>query len=515
MLFLKPCVMLNVRTPMRVMSGFVVSTILASQFLAAEVLKPIELTIEAQALETQVLKYQLVPMESELKPGNAAPILLRLPWDQSVWMTTIYPKLHEWVDRPLSAPEWAAWNDALPERFYQEMKRAAFRRDAEWEYPIHETENPFMILLPDVQGLRTFLGYGLPGKIRYHMTQGELDKAREGILVGLANARHLARTPFLINQLVALSIDQTMLNQTTELISRPKSPNLYWGLTNLPASLIDLEHAASFEATIFELTLPAVKDLDRPRDLEEWRKMAFQLITLLEETDEIPKGVPPNGNDVEQFFQRLGAPWIRQVMLFAKQGREELTQLMKITPENVAAMSDEEAGIRWYVFKRIQRDQLVAATLTLSPREAWPRLVELRRLSQSLREKSGLKDPEPHPLNPGAVYLAAWEIRRKVAILRVIEAVRHYLATHEGNLPETLNDITNLAIPLDPLTDLPFEWNVKGKTSQGKIATLKSPSLSEFLKSNALSEALTNPETLVNRRNLNLEYRLLIKPTVD
>ena len=202
-------------------------------------------------------------------------------------------------------------------------------------------------------------------------------------------------------------------------------------------------------------------------------------------------------------------------MLFAKQGREELTQLMKITPENVAAMSDEEAGIRWYVFKRIQRDQLVAATLTLSPREAWPRLVELRRLSQSLREKSGLKDPEPHPLNPGAVYLAAWEIRRKVAILRVIEAVRHYLATHEGNLPETLNDITNLAIPLDPLTDLPFEWNVKGKTSQGKIATLKSPSLSEFLKSNALSEALTNPETLVNRRNLNLEYRLLIKPTVD
>ncbi len=66
---------------------------------------------------------------------------------------------------------------------------------------------------------------------------GELDKACEGILVGLANGRHLAQTPFYINQLVALSIHQVMLDRTAELISQPDSPNLYWALSTLPDSL--------------------------------------------------------------------------------------------------------------------------------------------------------------------------------------------------------------------------------------------------------------------------------------
>ena len=66
---------------------------------------------------------------------------------------------------------------------------------------------------------------------------GELDTAREGILVGLANGRHLAQTPFYINQLVALSIHQVMLDRTAELISQPDSPNLYWALSTLPDSL--------------------------------------------------------------------------------------------------------------------------------------------------------------------------------------------------------------------------------------------------------------------------------------
>ncbi len=65
--------------------------------------QPIELTLAAQEIETPVLKYQLLPAETELKPGNAVPILLRLPWEQSSWMNKVYPELREWVSRPLSA----------------------------------------------------------------------------------------------------------------------------------------------------------------------------------------------------------------------------------------------------------------------------------------------------------------------------------------------------------------------------------------------------------------------------
>src|SRR5262249_589805 len=162
--------------------------------------------------------------------GNAVPILLRLPWEQTPWMNTVYPTLQDWESRPLTAPEWEGSGGVLPEHFYLEMKRAAFRRDAAWEYPIGETQTLYLILLPDIQGMRVFLGQGLSARIRYHLSRGEFEQARNGILVGLANGRHLAQTPFYINQLVALSIHRIMLDRCAELIAQPNSPNLYWAL---------------------------------------------------------------------------------------------------------------------------------------------------------------------------------------------------------------------------------------------------------------------------------------------
>src|SRR5688500_842080 len=92
--------------------------------------KPIEITIYGRAIESPVLKYQLLPGETELKPGNAAPILLRLPWEQTQWMSKVYPTLNEWESRPLDAPEWNTAGGILPSNFYSEMKRAAYRREA-------------------------------------------------------------------------------------------------------------------------------------------------------------------------------------------------------------------------------------------------------------------------------------------------------------------------------------------------------------------------------------------------
>ena len=138
--------------------------------------KPIEITIYERATESPALKYQLLPSEAELKAGNAAPILLRLPWEQTAWMNKVFPTLHEWESRSLDAPEWNAFGGVLPSNFYAEMKRAAYRREATWEYPIGETPTPYMILLPDVQGLRGFLRHGLSARIRWHLSRGKYTK---------------------------------------------------------------------------------------------------------------------------------------------------------------------------------------------------------------------------------------------------------------------------------------------------------------------------------------------------
>jgi hypothetical protein len=434
----------------------------------------VDLTLHPQAVASPALKYRLLPSENEIKPGNAVPILLRLPWEQNTWMTKVYPTLHEWESRPLTDPQWKDAGGVLPAHFFSEMKRAAYRREAAWEYPLGEQVG-YTILLPDVQGLRGFLKDGLSTKIRYHLSRGEVDQAREGILVGLANGRHLSQTPFFVNQLVAMVIHRAMLDRTAELVSQPESPNLYWALSTLPDSLIELDRAADFEGTVFADTFPVANDLDTPRDAKQWKKMSQQLLELLEQLQEIPQAPKPAPNAdgysdlINELLQRLGAAESHRIG-FIKSAREELATLLKVAPEKVAAMSDDEVGVRWYVQLRLSRDQKIAAVMRLEPREAWPRLKELQAEIDSLRQKTGGKGLDF--FNPTNIYASAWSLRRTVAMLRVVEAVRHYSATHNKQLPKSLADIEGLSMPFDPLTGEPFEWSVEGET-----ATLTPPAL--------------------------------------
>jgi hypothetical protein len=466
-----------------------------SNAAGAEELKPIEIALRPRAIENPILKYRLLPAEWEMKPGDAAPILLRLPWEQMPWMNNVYPTLESWENRPLKDPEWAKFAGVVPDRFYEEMKRAAFRRDASWEYPIFETTTPYMIHLPDVQGLRGFLGLGLSARIRYRLSRGELDEAREGILVGLANGRHLARTPFYVNQLVALAIDRKMLDRTVELIAQPDSPNLYWALSTLPDSLAALDSAASLEADIFEKTFPAVRDLDRPRDDREWSKMAAQLVRFLQELGELPADLPPQApSGLGDLLRRLLPEENPHVARFAEAARRELPQLLGLTEDAVAEMSDEEAAVRWYATRRLARDHQMSAALVLPAREAWPRLKTLRAEIRSLEEQTGA--PQPDFFDPVTIYVSFGSVGRRIAALRIVEAVRHHLSVRGGELPRSLEEIGDLPIPLDPLTDEPFQWSVEGKT-----ATLKAPAL---------------PAGLVERDSASaqsafLEYRLTVE----
>ena len=58
--------------------------------------KTIVVEITPRAIEGPILKYRFLPREDELKPGNAVPILLRLPWEQRNWMEKVYPNLQNW-----------------------------------------------------------------------------------------------------------------------------------------------------------------------------------------------------------------------------------------------------------------------------------------------------------------------------------------------------------------------------------------------------------------------------------
>jgi hypothetical protein len=58
----------------------------------------------------------------------------------------------------------------------------------------------------------------------------------------------------------------------------------------------------------------------------------------------------------------------------------------------------------------------------------------------------------------GKVLRAQVRTQRRVAMLRTVEALRLYAAAHQGSLPETLDDLRDVPVPLDPMTGKAFGY---------------------------------------------------------
>ena len=289
-----------------------------------------------------------------------------------------------------------------------------------------------------------------------------------------------------------------MLDRTAELISQPDSPNLYWALSTLPDSLLEINRASSMEGDIFGMTFPAVTDFDRERDDEEWSKMAEQLVEFLEQSGEIPAKQEPahSGDVIDRLLQSLQLAEVNHISKAVRQVRAELPGLLKISAEKIEAMSDAEAGVRWYTHLRIAQDQHGAAVMSLPPREAWTELKKCQQETKAMREKTSTASQSG--LDSATIYVAVWTLKRNICALRIIEAIRDHLASHDGQLPATLDELKQVSVPHDPLTDRPFEWSVDGKT-----AILKAPSLpADFIE----------PGTATGKPR-QLEYRLQVKGT--
>src|SRR5262249_26458559 len=137
-----------------------------------------------------------------------------------------------------------------------------------WQYTL-DAGDPVQILLPDLQEMRTF-GRLLALKARAEVADGNFSEAVRTLETGFAFSAHVNEAPFLINNLVALSSANQLLDVLLELAERPDAPNLYWALATLPRPLIDPRRGYEFEQVVPELQFPDLADLDRKRSPEEW-----------------------------------------------------------------------------------------------------------------------------------------------------------------------------------------------------------------------------------------------------
>jgi hypothetical protein len=64
-----------------------------------------------------------------------------------------------------------------------------------------------------------------------------------------------------------------------------------------------------------------------------------------------------------------------------------------------------------------------------------------------------------------AALLAPARLDRELAIVRCIEALRLYAGAHQGKLPATLDEITEVSVPVNPLLEKPFGYHLDGEAA--------------------------------------------------
>ncbi|MFI5454753.1 MAG: hypothetical protein ACHRXM_04820 [Isosphaerales bacterium] len=438
--------------------------------LAQPAAKPPEppkvLIVSPTAAPVPALKYRLLPSFADLNPGDAAPIYLRIRHEmiEEAWKQ-LSEKPRKWLEVPLqdfpvaeARPFVAMWGNRL-----KQIEFGAHRKTCDWNYTLPEERlNAIAILLPDAQDMRTW-GRLLALKARVEIAEGKFDDAVHTIETGLTFSRHVAAGPFVINGVIGIAIATHMLDRCDELIAQRGAPNLYWALTALPRPLIDMRNELEVEQKLCENLIPELSEakLARPRGAAEWGSL---MARMHERIVKLCRSLIDSQDGTAGLQILSGWDFARFKAETLPTAREYLKTSRKLTDQQVDAMSE---------------DQIVALYITDHHRELWDDhfkasyLPARDAITQLIAAENRFSSAKMGPfvlfvqLLPAVQAGLKAELRldRRVAALRVIEALRMYAAAHHGSLPESLNQITEVPVPDDPATGKPFEYRCTGNSA--------------------------------------------------
>jgi hypothetical protein len=415
------------------------------------------LTLSPQLEPRPALKYRLFPLASERKDGNAVPIYLRLNFEQSD------AARRYWTDTPVK------WNtmpiDKIPlkeakeflniyKNFLRQFELGARRKTADWNYTLDQG-SVRDILLPDVQTMRGYVPM-MVLKVRVELAEGDYAATAHCLETGFAYSQHVGNGPFLINSLVGIACANQFTDCLFDFVQQPDVPNLYWSLTALPRPLIDMRDALDMEYRFLDMQFPDLADLDRPRSPEQWDAV---LVKVRAEYQRIAGAEQrlPEGRWLEPLAGTAAADSAsKSPDLLA--ARKYLTEHKKLASEKVDAMPPAQVLLLYMVdsYNEFRDDTFKATYLPYPGARRVFAEEEARRKAAPDTERNRFADA----LVPSISKIQRSQARldRKIATLRVIEALRMHAAAHAGALPDKLSEVTIVPIPDDPGTGKPFEY---------------------------------------------------------
>jgi hypothetical protein len=415
--------------------------------------RSVRLVIHPAGASKPAMKYHLLPEFLDRLPGNAAVDYGKVTAEHMTLFGNhewLQKNMHDRLGMPLEELRGMKidWANVL-----DDIERGGRREYCDWQLPIR-TESLYSILLPEVQQSREFARL-VALRARVQVADGQYDEAVKTLQSGYALARNVARGPTLVQGLVGIAIAGMMDHCVFEMAQQPGAPNLYWALTSLPQPLIDLREAMEAEANSVYLMWPELREVETStRGSEYWRETFEKFWKgFLEIMDNSGPSGLARRPEVAMTVCLKGYPIAKERLIAAGMPAERIEAMpvpqvvLLYTMRTYEQFRDE--SFKWFYvpywqgcegLKRVEREYKAART---EGREVVP-------IAQTLLPAIG------------AVHQAAARSERAIAVLRLIEALRIYGAAHEGRLPDTLNDLTEVPVPIDPFTGKPFEYRREG-----------------------------------------------------
>ena len=428
----------------------------------------ITLTVSPANLPAPVLRYVLLPSQRDRIAGNAALHYYRASQLQPVWPRDPGESLRQ-------SERIGKWEAASLDQFptaevkaflhsyansFNALDTAAKCKHCDWQLDQNLTPEGIATILGDAQLQRVLTRYQRL-RIRAALAEHQNAAVCQGLMTGFRQAKDVAEGPTLIHMLVGLALTSIYTGTLEEWISTPDSPNLYWAVTTLPHPFIDPRPAVNGESQIIAGMFPNIQELEKgpvsPERALATMEHAFNALRQLPQTGEPSLlGAITSKLGVAAYVTTQYPDAKKQLVALGRTAAE----IEKMPPAQVVALRAHG------VYRIMYDDWLKCFSLPYyqavvelgQARERAAKLVKANETDLFVKLIS-LTQPAFEK-----VTIAHARVERRLAGLRVVEAIRLHAATHNGELPRQLNEITAVPVTEDPNTGKPFAYSIEGRT---------------------------------------------------
>ena len=474
---------LNPRFQTRRVPGLAALLLLATSPALAEVVHEFDrdsnlhtyrMTVSAAPEPTPAFQHRFIKPRTELKESNAPAFYRRIYAENDLrgknkrLENEIGEQWYDWAtaDTPLSEIPLEQLRRAANMFQYEVTHGARAGADSkhcDWGLAIEQIEGieTIQFLLPEFQGMRN-LARGVALNARLAIAERRFDDAVDFLRINYRLAADTGQVPLLVCVLIGDAVVGITYNSALDLIAAPDSPNLYWALSELPDPIVPMREALRFEMSIGPRIFPLLKDAETAvRAPEEWNRLFHDAAEIM---PQLVSGRLAWRTRALAEFGGVGAG-----ILGYPHAKRRLVE-WGYSSEEVDAMAVGQVlaiySARTYQFHADNMEKAFYTGFSQSQQL-------LREADQQLGDAGSFSENPDRELFPVAEALvpavsacrnAEMRIRRDVAALRVIEALRMH-AAEQGSLPDSLDVVTCVPVPLNPATDRPFDYSLSGEVA--------------------------------------------------